>query len=93
MPDAQIKITVALRTRLGKIAERMYLHGRRCHRVEPSGREIQPRQSVIIDAALDVASRHAAEFAQEVMRRTEERGDASYDFHIKAGGPAAARGR
>lgn len=75
-PQTMIKVAVSVRDRIGKIAQRMHVFGGRCSL--RNGKELPPVYSVVIDAALTVAGRHASEFAAEVMRRTDARAEAGH---------------
>ncbi len=69
-----MRVSGWLRRRLTEMAARVWDTGKRCE-VTPSGREVAPHQSTLLEAAWEVAARHPGELQTAIMKRTEGRSE------------------
>lgn len=69
---APVQVSLRLRDKMNKMIDQVFHVGKRC-RTTPTGQERPPSQTMLLEAAWEVALRHPGELQSAIMRRTEPR--------------------
>jgi hypothetical protein len=69
---APVNVSLRLRDKLNRMIEQLFHTGKRCE-LAADGTERKPKQTVLLEAAWEVALRHPGELQSAIMRRTELR--------------------